>query len=232
MSSLSGRDGYTTATEPKNRPPFHTVERLSQTGLNRFFAAVYACGILALLYRHAQTLVNSTTLASFSITLSLLIADLVLAFMWAAAQALRMCPIRRNQYPENLKKFVKEEDFPGLDVFVCTTDPYKEPPVRVMNTVLSLMAYDYPTEKISVYVSDDGGSAVTLFAFMEAAKFASYWLPFCRDNNIMDRSPHAYFSSLHSTNSETHNIKVKPFSPTLTFALTILLRWYCLVFNN
>ncbi|GMI76425.1 cellulose synthase like G3, ARABIDOPSIS THALIANA CELLULOSE SYNTHASE-LIKE G3 [Hibiscus trionum] len=191
----------------QNRPPFHTVERLPQTGLNRFFAAVYACAIVALLYRHAQTLVNSTTLPSFSITLSLLIADLVLAFMWAAAQALRMCPIRRKQYPENLKKSVREEDFPGLDVFVCTADPYREPLVGVVSTVLSLMAYDYPTEKISVYVSDDGGSAFTLFAFMEAAKFASYWLPFCRDNNIMDRSPHVYFSSVHSSNSETDKIK-------------------------
>ncbi|KAK8584197.1 hypothetical protein V6N13_109585 [Hibiscus sabdariffa] len=231
MSSLSGRDDDTSTIEPKNPLPFHTVERASHTGLNRFFAAVYACAILALHYRHVQTLVNSTTLVSFSISISLLIADLILAFMWAAAQALRMCPIRRNQYPENLKNFVKEEDFPGLDVFVCTTDPYREPPVRVMNTVLSLMAYDYPAEKISVYVSDDGGSAFTLFAFMEAAKFASYWLPFCKDNNIMDRSPHVYFSSVHSRNPETDKIKVIPFSPTLTFALSILLRW-CLVFNK
>ncbi|KAE8717159.1 Cellulose synthase-like protein G3 [Hibiscus syriacus] len=207
MRSQSGRDDNSTAPEPNNQPPFHTVERHPRTGPNRFFAAVYTLAILALLYRHAQTLVNSTTLASFSFTLSLLIADLVLAFMWAAAQALRMCPIRRKQYPENLKKFIREEEFPGLDVFVCTADPYKEPPIGVVNTALSLMAYDYPTEKISVYVSDDAGSAFTLFAFMEAAKFASYWLPFCRENDIMDRSPHVYFSSVHSTNSDTDKIK-------------------------
>ncbi|XVF53112.1 hypothetical protein PTKIN_Ptkin05aG0073800 [Pterospermum kingtungense] len=104
---------------------------------------------------------------------------------------------------------MKEEDFPGLDVFICTADPYKEPPMNVVNTALSLMAYDYPTDKISVYVSDDGGSALTLFAFMEAAKFASHWLPFCREHNIMERSPRVYFASnYHSRSPQTEKIKV------------------------
>ncbi|XVE58101.1 hypothetical protein DITRI_Ditri04bG0143200 [Diplodiscus trichospermus] len=128
--------------------------------------------------------------------------------MWGTSQAFRMYPIRRKQFPENLKKNVSEKDFPGLDVFICTADPYKEPPMTVVNTALSLMAYDYPTEKLSVYVSDDGGSALTLFAFMEAAKFASYWLPFCRENNAMDRSPDVYFSSAdHCRSSQAHKIK-------------------------
>ncbi|XP_065618115.1 cellulose synthase-like protein G3 isoform X2 [Quercus suber] len=70
------------------------------------------------------------------------------------------------------------------------------------------MAYDYPTEKISVYVSDDGGSQLTLFAFMEAAKFASHWLPFCRKTNIIDRSPEAYFASKHSWSSDAEKIKI------------------------
>uniref|UniRef100_A0A803L568 Cellulose synthase-like protein G3 n=1 Tax=Chenopodium quinoa TaxID=63459 RepID=A0A803L568_CHEQI len=63
-----------------------------------------------------------------------------------------------------------------------------------VNTALSVMAYDYPPEKISVYVSDDGGSQVTLFAFMEAAKFGRHWLPFCRENNVVERCPEAYFN--------------------------------------
>ncbi|WRX18561.1 Cellulose synthase - like 10 [Theobroma cacao] len=58
------------------------------------------------------------------------------------------------------------------------------------------MAYDYPTEKISIYVSDDEGSALTLFAFMEATKFASYWLPFTRENNIMDRNPDEIYENM------------------------------------
>lgn len=84
-------------------------------------------------------------------------------------------------------------------MFICTADPYKEPPIRLVSTTLSVMAYDYPKEKISVYVSDDGGSQVTLFACMEAAKFAYHWLPFCKKNNIIKRSPEAYFATNHSS---------------------------------
>ncbi|KAK7859198.1 cellulose synthase-like protein g3 [Quercus suber] len=91
---------------------------------------------------------------------------------------------------------MKKFDFPALDVLICTADLYKKPLIRLVSTALSVMAYDYPTEKISVYISDDGGSQLTLFACMEAAKFACHWLPFCRKTNIIDRSPDAYFASI------------------------------------
>ena len=78
----------------------------------------------------------------------------------------------------------------------------------VVNTALSVMAYDYPAEKVSVYVSDDGGSALTLFALVEAAKFAAHWLPFCRKNDVVDRSPEVFFAANDCRNSETENIKV------------------------
>ncbi|KAJ4835006.1 hypothetical protein Tsubulata_013260, partial [Turnera subulata] len=176
---------------------FHSL--LPRTIFSRVFAAIYALAILALLYHHAKTLLlYSTTLVSFSLTLILLIADLVFVFQWVTAQALRMCPIYRKEFPENLDEVMKRSDYPALDVFICTADPYKEPPCTVVNTALSVMAYDYPTERISVYVSDDGGSALTLFAFMEAAKFARHWLPFCRENNVVQRSPNEYFESGNS----------------------------------
>ena len=91
---------------------------------------------------------------------------------------------------------MKKSDFPALNVFICTADLYKEPPIRLVSIALSVMAYDYPTEKILVYVSNDGGSQLTLFACMEAAKFASHWLLFCRKTNIIDRSPEAYFAPI------------------------------------
>ena len=91
---------------------------------------------------------------------------------------------------------MKKSDFPALNVFICTTDLDKEPPIRLVSIALSVMAYDYPTEKILVYVSDDSGSQLTLFACMEAAKFASHWLLFCRKTNIIDRSPEAYLASI------------------------------------
>ncbi|KAH9775046.1 cellulose synthase-like protein G3 [Citrus sinensis] len=174
--------------------PLNTTEPLRRTALNRVFAAVYTCAIFGLLYHHVQIIHSRTPLVS----LSLLLSDTVLAFMWATMQVFRMRPIRRKEFPENLLKVMKPSEFPALDVFVCTADPYKEPPINVVNTALSVVAFDYPTDKLSVYVSDDGGSAATLFAFVEAAKFARHWLPFCRKNNVLETNPDAYFSLNHA----------------------------------
>ncbi|GMH09322.1 hypothetical protein Nepgr_011163 [Nepenthes gracilis] len=129
---------------------------------------------------------------------------------WASAQSFRFRPIRRREFPENLETVIREtdNDYPAVDIFICTADPYKEPPIGVVNTALSVMAYDYPAEKVSVYLSDDGGSELTLFSFMEAAKFAGHWLPFCRRNNIMQRSPEAYFRSNYISSPDSENIKI------------------------
>ncbi|KAK1564498.1 hypothetical protein Q3G72_004679 [Acer saccharum] len=175
------RESTTTSATTLN-----TVKPLRRTNLNRVFAAVYTCAIFTLLYHHAQTLLfQSKTQLSFCISLSLLVADMVLALMWTTTQSFQMRPVHRREYPENLKKVTKRDEFPGLDVFICTTDPYKEPPMGVVNTALSVMAYDYPTEKISVYVSDAG-----------------------LKKDVMERNPDAYFASNHSWNSETEKIKV------------------------
>nr|KYP60780.1 Cellulose synthase-like protein G2 [Cajanus cajan] len=64
-----------------------------------------------------------------------------------------------------------------------------------MNTLLSAMALDYPPEKLHVYVSDDGGSPLTLNAMREALKFARWWLPFCIRYRVKCRCPKAYFSA-------------------------------------
>ncbi|KAL4651339.1 hypothetical protein ACB092_01G152700 [Castanea dentata] len=204
---MEGLRDCTTSSSTTSTPTFHTLRQARRTALNRVFAAIYSCAILALLYHHALKLIHSTSLASFFISLSLFISDIFLAFMWVTQQSFRMTPVYRSEFPEQLKQVVNESDFPALDVFICTADPYKEPPISVVNTALSVMAYDYPAEKVSVYVSDDGGSQITLFAFMEAAKFASHWLPFCRQNNLADRSPDAYFASNQPWCSETEKIK-------------------------
>ncbi|KAL0292533.1 UNVERIFIED_CONTAM: Cellulose synthase-like protein G3, partial [Sesamum radiatum] len=87
---------------------------------------------------------------------------------------------------------------------------------------LSVMAYDYPTEKLSIYVSDDGGSELTLFALIEAAKFGKVWLPFCKENRVLERCPEAYFGSeFAARNSESEKIKLRV-SAVMTNAPTIL----------
>ncbi|KAL6501782.1 hypothetical protein OROGR_026915 [Orobanche gracilis] len=195
-----------TTTRSRPPPPLHSLRPMRRRHINRLFATVYAFAILSLLRHHILTLLHPTTPLSFSISFLLFISDLILAYMWSTAQAFRMNPVIRREFPENL---LDRNDFPALDIFICTADPYKEPPLSVANTALSVMAYDYPTKKLSVYLSDDGGSELTMFAFMEAAKFGRHWLPFCRENNIIDRCPDVYFSSNYDfINAEAMEIKV------------------------
>nr|XP_043608056.1 cellulose synthase-like protein G3 isoform X2 [Erigeron canadensis] len=192
-------------------PSLHISKPSPKTSwFNRVYTLVYLIDIFSLVYRHCCNLMIYRSPAFTCHTILLLVADIVLALLWITKQAFFINPVRRQVFPENLSQVVaKESDYPGLDVFVCTADPFKEPPIGVLNTVLSVLAYEYPTDKLSVYVSDDGGSQLTLFAFIEAAKFAKHWLPFCKKYNIMDRSPEVYFGNDYSSNlfPETNEIQ-------------------------
>ena len=187
--------------------PLHNYKLLRCTTLNRLFMAVHTLGILALLYHHVHILRFTTSSITFSFLLFL--SDVILAFSWGCGQAFHLRPIRRSELLHNLKKAVEEKDFPPVDIFICTADPHKEPPMGTVNTALSVMAYDYPPGKVSVYVSDDGGSQATLFALMEAAKFARHWLPFCRDNHLVERCPQAYFSGTCYSSSTSEALRLK-----------------------
>ncbi|KAK7391644.1 hypothetical protein VNO78_20061 [Psophocarpus tetragonolobus] len=119
------------------------------------------------------------------------VSEIILSFLWILDQAFRWHPISRTVFPDRLPQ---DDKLPPIDVFICTADPTKEPTLDVMNTLLSAMALDYPPEKLHVYVSDDGGSPLTLNAMKEAWKFARWWLPFCNRYRIECRCPKAYFS--------------------------------------
>nr|AFZ78595.1 cellulose synthase-like protein [Populus tomentosa] len=119
-------------------------------------------------------------------------AELWFSFYWFITQLVRWNPIYRYTFKDRLSQRY-EKDLPGVDIFVCTADPEIEPPTMVINTVLSMMAYDYPPEKLSVYLSDDGGSDLTFYAMLEASRFSKHWLPFCKNFKIQPRSPEAYF---------------------------------------
>ncbi|KAI3721482.1 hypothetical protein L2E82_32495 [Cichorium intybus] len=71
-------------------------------------------------------------------------------------------------------------------------------------TVLSVMAYDYPPEKLSVYLSDDGGSELTFYALTQAAIFSKHWLPYCRNYKAEPLSPAAYFKSASHPSDTKH----------------------------
>lgn len=81
-----------------------------------------------------------------------------------------------------------------VDIFVSTVDPLKEPPLVTANTVLSILAVDYPVDKVSCYVSDDGAAMLTFEALSETSEFARKWVPFCKKFNIEPRAPEWYFA--------------------------------------
>ncbi|KAK8270105.1 hypothetical protein V6Z12_D11G172900 [Gossypium hirsutum] len=78
-------------------------------------------------------------------------------------------------------------------MFVTTADPVREPPIMTVNTVLSLLAVDYPADKLACYVSDDGCSALTFYSLVESSKFAKLWVRFCKKYKVQVRAPFRYF---------------------------------------
>ncbi|KAL6954515.1 hypothetical protein U1Q18_047615 [Sarracenia purpurea var. burkii] len=114
------------------------------------------------------------------IWIGLFIAELWFTLYWLVTQSVRWNPVYRHTFKDRLSQRY-EKYFPKIDIFVCTADHTVEPPIMVANTVLSVMAYDYPTEKLSVYLSDDGGSDLMFYALLEASQFSKYWLPFLQE---------------------------------------------------
>ncbi|KAL9457494.1 hypothetical protein AB3S75_006525 [Citrus x aurantiifolia] len=78
-------------------------------------------------------------------------------------------------------------------MFVTTADVELEPPIMTVNTVLSLLAVDYPAHKLACYVSDDACSPLIFYSLVEASKFAKLWVPFCKKYNVQVRAPFRYF---------------------------------------
>ncbi|KAL2335798.1 hypothetical protein Fmac_010244 [Flemingia macrophylla] len=171
---------------------YHVERVQSWLALSRAHIAIHLVAVLSLCYyriSHVLLLRPPRSEAAWGLMSA---AELILAMLWFFNQAFRWRPVSREVMPEKLER---EEELPGLDILVCTVDPEKEPTVEVMETVVSAMAMDYPSDKLAVYLSDDGGCAVTLYGMKEAAEFAKEWLPFCREHGVKSTCPKVFFSS-------------------------------------
>ncbi|KAL0362936.1 UNVERIFIED_CONTAM: Cellulose synthase-like protein E6 [Sesamum calycinum] len=134
-------------------------------------------------------------------------AEVLFGLYWIITQSGRWRVVYRYPFKDRLSTRYEDKKLPGFDVFVCTADPILEPPLMVISTVLSVMAYNYPSEKISVYLSDDGGSELTFYALFEASKFSKYWIPFCKKYNVEPRSPEVYFSCQNTSVDESRFVQ-------------------------
>nr|APU87545.1 CesA5 [Plantago ovata] len=126
------------------------------------------------------------------------ICEIWFAVSWILDQFPKWYPINRETYLDRLSLRYEKEGEPSelaaVDVFVSTVDPLKEPPLITANTVLSILAVDYPVDKVCCYVSDDGAALLTFETLSETVKFAEIWVPFCKKFNIEPRAPEWYFS--------------------------------------
>ncbi|KAI4371183.1 hypothetical protein MLD38_019449 [Melastoma candidum] len=122
------------------------------------------------------------------------LCELAFFLFWIPTVVVRWDRSYRRTFKDRLSER-HGKDLPAVDILVCTADPVMEPPSMVMSTVLSVMAYDYPPDKLSVFLSDDGCSDLTFYAMLEAASFSKKWIPFCHKFKVEPRSPEAYFSS-------------------------------------
>ncbi|XP_009781300.1 cellulose synthase A catalytic subunit 4 [UDP-forming] isoform X2 [Nicotiana sylvestris] len=126
------------------------------------------------------------------------ICEIWFGLSWILDQFPKWSPINRETYLDRLALRFEREGEPNrlapVDVFVSTVDPLKEPPIITANTVLSILAVDYPVEKVSCYVSDDGASMLLFDALAKTAEFARRWVPFCKKYNVEPRAPDFYFN--------------------------------------
>ncbi|KVH99793.1 Cellulose synthase [Cynara cardunculus var. scolymus] len=123
------------------------------------------------------------------------ICEVWFALSWLLDQFPKWAPVERETYLDRLALREGEpSQLAPIDVFVSTVDPLKEPPLVTANTVLSILAVEYPVDKVSCYVSDDGSAMLTFESLSETAEFARKWVPFCKKHSIEPRAPEFYFA--------------------------------------
>ncbi|XP_024027282.1 cellulose synthase-like protein E1 [Morus notabilis] len=174
-------------------PLFETKRAKGRVTYRLFASSIFVGICLIWVYRLTHIPKPGQDNAARWAWIGLLASELWFGFYWILTQAVRWNRVHRITFKDRLSQRYENDELPGVDVFVCTADPTIEPPIMVINTVLSVMAYDFPAEKLSVYLSDDGGSDLTFYALLEASKFAKDWIPYCKEFDVEPRSPAAYF---------------------------------------
>ncbi|XP_054820878.1 probable cellulose synthase A catalytic subunit 6 [UDP-forming] [Prosopis cineraria] len=135
---------------------------------------------------------------AYSLWLVAVVCEHWFALSWILHQFPKWFPVQRKTYLDRLSLRFEKDGQPSelcaIDIFVTTWDPSKEPPLVTANTVLSVLAVDYPPQKLTCYVSDDGASMLTFEALSETCEFGRKWVPFCKKFNIEPRAPEWYFA--------------------------------------
>ncbi|KAK3160490.1 hypothetical protein QOZ80_1BG0060150 [Eleusine coracana subsp. coracana] len=192
----TGSNGEDLQMADDARLPLSRIVPISANQLNLYRAVIiFRLIILCFFFQYRIT---HPVRDAYGLWLVSVICEVWFALSWLLDQFPKWYPINRETYLDRLALRYDREGEPSLlapiDVFVSTVDPLKEPPLITANTVLSILAVDYPVDKVSCYVSDDGSAMLTFEALSETAEFARKWVPFCKKHNIEPRAPEFYFA--------------------------------------
>ncbi|KAG5058137.1 hypothetical protein JHK86_013133 [Glycine max] len=186
----------TRPTEAAAAAPLSVVIPMSKSKIAPYRTVIIMRLIILGLFFHYR--VTNPVESAFPLWLTSIICEIWFAFSWVLDQFPKWSPINRQTFIDNLSARFEREGEPNelaaVDFFVSTVDPLKEPPLITANTVLSILAVDYPVDKVSCYVSDDGAAMLTFESLVETADFARKWVPFCKKFSIEPRAPEFYFS--------------------------------------
>ncbi|XP_027156624.1 cellulose synthase A catalytic subunit 8 [UDP-forming] [Coffea eugenioides] len=176
--------------------PLSQVVPIPKTQLTSYrIVIIMRLVILGLFFQYRLT---HSVDSAYGLWLTSVICEIWFAFSWVLDQFPKWSPINRETFIDRLSMRYEREGEPpqlaGVDFFVSTVDPLKEPPLITANTVLSILAVDYPVDKVSCYVSDDGAAMLTFESLVETSDFARKWVPFCNKFQIEPRAPEFYFS--------------------------------------
>ncbi|CAE6093284.1 unnamed protein product [Arabidopsis arenosa] len=194
-SSLGDGDDAEIPMMDEGRQPLSRKVPIKSSKINPYRMLIILRLVILGLFFHYRILhpVND----AYALWLISVICEIWFAVSWVLDQFPKWYPIERETCLDRLslryEKEGKPSELAGVDVFVSTVDPLKEPPLITANTVLSILAVDYPVDRVACYVSDDGAAMLTFEALSETAEFARKWVPFCKKYSIEPRAPEWYF---------------------------------------
>ncbi|CAN7002117.1 unnamed protein product, partial [Brassica rapa subsp. trilocularis] len=178
------------------RQPLSRKVSIRSSQINPYRLVITLRLIILCLFLHYR--VTNPVPNAFGLWLVSVICEIWFAISWILDQFPKWFPVNRETYLDRLSlrydRAGEPSQLAAVDIFVSTVDPLKEPPLVTANTVLSIMAVDYPVDKVSCYVSDDGAAMLSFESLAETSEFARKWVPFCKKYSIEPRAPEWYFA--------------------------------------
>ncbi|KAJ6310116.1 hypothetical protein OIU76_014949 [Salix suchowensis] len=175
------------------RQPLSRKVSIPSSRINPYRMVIVLRLIILCIFLHYR--ITNPVRNAYALWLISVICEIWFAISWILDQFPKWLPVNRETYLDRLALRYEHEGEPSqlaaVDIFVSTVDPLKEPPLVTANTVLSILAVDYPVDKVSCYVSDDGAAMLTFEALSETSEFARKWdkvqPSFVKDRRAMKR---------------------------------------------